>query len=80
VFDHDCLTLAGVSAISREKIAVDCSHDARTSLALSYATSGVCIDRFGRDCDEEKVISGNEPEFARAVALLLHEAALIDRY
>jgi hypothetical protein len=26
------------------------------------------------------MISGNEPEFARAVALLLHEAALIDRY
>jgi len=26
------------------------------------------------------MISANEPEFARAVALLLHEAALIDRY
>jgi hypothetical protein len=26
------------------------------------------------------MISGNEPEFARAVALLLHEAALINRY
>jgi hypothetical protein len=80
VFDHDCPTLAGVSAISGEKIAVDCSYDARANLALSYATSGVCIGCFGHGCDEEKVISGNEPEFARAVALLLHEAALIDRY
>jgi hypothetical protein len=29
---------------------------------------------------KQKMISGNEPEFARAGALLLHEAALIDRY
>jgi len=29
---------------------------------------------------KRKMISGNEPEFAYTVALLLHEAALIDRY
>jgi hypothetical protein len=38
------------------------------------------IGCFKRGCDEAKMISGNEPEFARAVALLLHEAALINRY
>ena len=65
--------------LARE-IAIGCSDDASASLVLLYATSGVCIGCFERDCDEAKLVSGNEPEFARAVALLLHEAALINRY
>jgi hypothetical protein len=80
VVDRVCPTLPRVSAIPREKAGVDRSDDAPASFALSYVTSGVCIDCSESDGDEAKMISANEPEFARAVALLLHEAALIDRY
>ena len=80
VFDRDCPTLAGVSAISRGKIAIGGSGDAHASLALLYAATGVCIGCFEYDRGGAKMISGNKPEFARAVALLLHEAALINRY
>jgi hypothetical protein len=58
---------------------IDRLDDAHASFALSYVNERACIGCCDHDCDEEKMNSGNEPEFARAVALLLHEAALIDR-
>jgi hypothetical protein len=73
VYNRDCPALAGISSISRRKTAIDCSDDAPTDLVG-------CIAHSEHELDEAKLISGNEPEFARAVALLLHEAALIDRY
>ena len=85
------LLASGVCARCHEKRALSSVRVMRVNLARSLLMRGGCVDRIFsvavNACvvrqlheDDAKSDSANELQNARAIALLLHEAALIDLY